>query len=116
MRTPVPKVFAWSSTSNNPVGAEYILMEHVSGVQLSKIWDRLDVELKFQVVKKVASYQENWLLTQFSRYGSLYYKHNLKDTAPSVEYTNENGLRLVDDRFAVGPSTSRQTMMTGELD
>ena len=27
---PVPKVFAWSTTSDNPVGCEYIIMEELS--------------------------------------------------------------------------------------
>jgi RIO-like serine/threonine protein kinase len=29
---PVPEVYGWSSTTENPVGVEYIIMEHVSGV------------------------------------------------------------------------------------
>jgi aminoglycoside phosphotransferase (APT) family kinase protein len=35
---PVPKVLAYSATSNNAVGAEYIIMEKVNGRDLGDIW------------------------------------------------------------------------------
>ncbi|RHZ68005.1 hypothetical protein CDV55_106053 [Aspergillus turcosus] len=70
--TPVPKVFFWSSTTDNAVGAEYILMENVRGVQLN--------------------------------------------SAPSAEYTDRNGQHVVDDRFAVGPSMSRQNIDDGRAE
>ncbi|CAG8548989.1 1060_t:CDS:2, partial [Dentiscutata heterogama] len=34
---PVPKVYYWNSSVNNPVGAEYILMEYLPGIQLKKL-------------------------------------------------------------------------------
>src|SRR4051812_1698284 len=37
--TPVPKVLAWSSKAEeNPVGAEYIIMEKVLGIELERVW------------------------------------------------------------------------------
>ncbi|RHZ57500.1 uncharacterized protein CDV56_108101 [Aspergillus thermomutatus] len=114
--TPAPKVFSWSSTTDNAVGAEYILMENVRGVQLSQIWDRLNVEVKLEVLKKVALYQDSWAQTRFSQYGSLYYKQDLAHSAPSVQYTDTNGQDVVDDRFAVGPSMSRQNTDDGRAE
>ncbi|CAG8695529.1 6102_t:CDS:2 [Cetraspora pellucida] len=35
---PVPKVYYWNSFVNNPVGAEYILMEYLPGIRLCDIW------------------------------------------------------------------------------
>ena len=37
----IPMVMAYLSVPSNPVGAEYIVMERVCGVNLSKIWDRV---------------------------------------------------------------------------
>ncbi|CEL11353.1 Putative Phosphotransferase family protein [Aspergillus calidoustus] len=34
----VPRVFAWNSDAANPVGAEYIIMEKISGVALAETW------------------------------------------------------------------------------
>lgn len=35
---PIPKVFAYSTDSTNPVGAEYIIMERIEGVSLASRW------------------------------------------------------------------------------
>ena len=116
MATPVPEVFSWSSTADNAVGAEYILMENVQGVQLSKLWDQLDVEVKMKVLRKITSYQENWVRTCFSHYGSLYYKRDLAYSAPSIEYTDNKGMAIVNQRFSIGPSVSRQNNDDGRVE
>ncbi|KAL2839635.1 phosphotransferase enzyme family protein [Aspergillus pseudoustus] len=35
---PVPEVYGWSSTTDNPVGVEYIIMEHAAGVGADTVW------------------------------------------------------------------------------
>ncbi|EAW11778.1 uncharacterized protein ACLA_094800 [Aspergillus clavatus NRRL 1] len=115
MKIPIPNVLSWGSTSENPVGAEYILMENVRGVQLSKLWDQLEVDVKFEVLRNIAFYQEKWLDTSFSRYGSLYYKNDVGLSTPSVKYTDKTGVTTVDDRFTIGPSVSRQNNDDGRL-
>ncbi|KAK1144575.1 hypothetical protein N8T08_005448 [Aspergillus melleus] len=109
-------VLTWSSTSENTVGAEYILMENVRGVQLSQLWDQLEVDVKFKVLRNIALYQEKWLDTSFSRYGSLYYKNDNGLSTPSLEYTHKTGATIVDDRFTIGPSVSRQNNDDGRLE
>lgn len=47
---PVPKVLAWSSDPTNPVGAEYIIMEKASGIQLFGTWGAMDDSDRFGLV------------------------------------------------------------------
>jgi hypothetical protein len=43
--TPVPRVLSWNSkVEGNPVGAEYIIMEKVSGVELAQVWPSKDIK------------------------------------------------------------------------
>lgn len=113
--TPVPKVLAWSSRSDNPVGAEYIIMEKAQGVQLKEIWNKLDIEVRLNIVKKIAKYQTDWTSISFSKFGGLYYKQDLVSTQ-SLVYTNIEGKEITDERFAVGPSTSRQNTDDGRME
>ncbi|KAL1874972.1 hypothetical protein Plec18167_005640 [Paecilomyces lecythidis] len=115
LKTPVPKVLAWSSQADNPVQAEYILMEKAPGVQLNEIWHRLDIEGRLNVVKKIAKYQADWTAVSFSKFGGLYYKQDLI-SAPSLVYTDKEGKEVTDERFAVGPSTSRQNTDDGRME
>jgi hypothetical protein len=113
--TPVPKVLAWSFRSDNPVGAEYIIMEKLPGVQLDDTWRTLGVEARWKVVQRIASFQAEWTGLSFTQYGSLYYKDDLSSSRSRV-YTNTDGKEITNDRFAVGPSTSRQNTDDGRKD
>ncbi|KAL4969558.1 uncharacterized protein BDV14DRAFT_187118 [Aspergillus stella-maris] len=113
---PVPKIFSWNSSTNNPVGAEYILMENARGVSLSKIWNNLDLDLRFKVLKKIAMYQHAWSNISFSKYGSLYYSQDISQLDSGLHYTNQDGTEITDERFAVGPSVSRNNVDCGRAD
>ncbi|RAQ44152.1 hypothetical protein AFGD_012537 [Aspergillus flavus] len=106
--TPVPKVLDWSSkATENSVGAEYIIMEKVEGVQLDKVWPNLDIKARFEAVKSISRYQKAWMSTSFTQYGSLYYSSDLGKTDGCV-LLKEDGSEVKEHRFAVGPSTGRE--------
>lgn len=113
--TPVPRVLDWSSKANeNSVGAEYIIMEMVTGVQLGKIWPNLDIRERFEVTKSISKYQKAWMSTSFTQYGSLYYSTDLDNTDTCV-FTKEDGSKSTGHRFAVGPSTGREFLDDGRI-
>lgn len=113
--TPVPKVLAWSSKAKeNPVGAEYIIMEKVSGVQLDKVWQKMSIKDRFEIVKTISRYQKAWTSTAFAQYGSLYYSSDL-DISNGCVLVNEDGSEVNDCRFAVGPSTGREFLDDGRI-
>ena len=115
LRTPVPKVFAWSSRANeNPVGAEYIIMEKAPGVQLDELWPNMDIKARFEVVKAIASFQNAWASTSFSQYGSLYYSFDI-DRENACILTKSDGSRNTEPRFTVGPSVGRDMLDDGRI-
>lgn len=115
LNTPVPRVLSWSSKKDNLVGAEYIIMEKLPGVQLSKLWDQLDIGIRWKIVQNIGKYQKLWTDVSFPQFGSLYYKNDVTP-AKSLVYAKEETGEIVDDRFAIGPSTSRQNTDNGRLD
>ncbi|GIK01425.1 hypothetical protein Aspvir_005461 [Aspergillus viridinutans] len=115
LRTPVPKVLAWSSKAKeNPVGAEYIIMEKVPGVQLDKAWPKMSIKDRFELVKAISGYQKAWTSTSFTKYGSLYYASDLDDSDGCV-LVKEDGSVARNHRFAVGPSTGRESLDDGRI-
>jgi hypothetical protein len=54
----VPKVYAWNSRAENPVGAEYIVMEKAPGIQLSDVWNDMKIGAKMQLRLNLATYQK----------------------------------------------------------
>ncbi|KAF2866862.1 hypothetical protein BDV95DRAFT_679593 [Massariosphaeria phaeospora] len=103
--TPVPKVLAWSSRSHQ---------NSVPGIELERVWPNMNIKDRFVVVKAIAGFQTAWTSVSFTKFGSLYFSKDLKD-APSHEplYIDTNGARVTDERFAIGPSTGRESNDNG---
>ncbi|PWY93924.1 phosphotransferase enzyme family protein [Aspergillus sclerotioniger CBS 115572] len=116
LSTPVPRVLAWSSKADeNPVGAEYIIMEKVEGVQLDSVWPKMDIKKRFELVKTISGYQKAWISRSFTQYGSLYYSSDLENSDGCV-IVKEDGYELKEHRFAVGPTTGREFHDDGRIE
>ena len=115
LNVPVPKVLAWCSRAHEgPVGAEYIIMEEVPGVELEQVWPNMSIRDRFAVVKSIAGFQKAWTSIAFTKYGSLYFSRDLKDTHGSQPlYIDANGHHVKNENFAVGPSTARENFDNG---
>lgn len=110
--TPVPKVFAWSSKAQeNSVGAEYIIMEKVIGIELECVWPSMAIRDQYDVVKAITGFQKAWTSVSFKKFGALYYAQDLDErTGNELLYVDANGVEIKDARFTIGPSTGRESI------
>ncbi|KAJ6076867.1 hypothetical protein N7499_008848, partial [Penicillium canescens] len=114
--TPAPRVLAWNSrASQSAVGAEYIIMEKVAGVQLKEFWHQMEIEEKFKIVKTISAYQKSWMSRSFTKYGSLYYKADMEDQEECT-LVEADGMKVKEPRFVVGPSTGRDQIDFSRID
>ena len=114
--TPVPKVYAWSSRSNeSTIGSEYIIMDVVKGVPLSKVWASMEIENRWAIVNALSRYQKAWTSISFNQFGGPYYAEDLNDNTQCLSYVNSDGLRVNDTKFCVGPSTVRDSVDYGRM-
>lgn len=116
--TPVPRMFAWSSKAEeNPVGAEYIIMEMLTGVQLSSVRTTLPIDKKTEIIKTLATYQKAWMSTAFKQYGSLYYAQDIPKRPDQLafSYIDKDGAKIEDQLFTIGPTVHRQSIDYGRV-
>ncbi|KAH9220296.1 kinase-like domain-containing protein [Leptodontidium sp. 2 PMI_412] len=95
LNIPVPKVFAWSAAANNPVDAEYIIMEEAPGIQLE---DGL-----VEIEKKLLS-------VSFTRYGNIYFASDAFPGCEAAKVVGDISAELkgvVEKRFVIGPVVDR---------
>ncbi|KAG6270712.1 hypothetical protein E4U48_003713 [Claviceps purpurea] len=118
LNTPLPEVYDWCSRAHEtPVGAEFILMEKLDGVELEEVWPEMTIQDRYEVVQAVASYQKSWASVSFEQFGSLYFAEDFEgENIPALVYTDGEGRRVEDPRFVVGPSTSREMFDAGRGD
>ncbi|PWY77317.1 hypothetical protein BO94DRAFT_568281 [Aspergillus sclerotioniger CBS 115572] len=89
---PVPRVYAYSSTSDNAVGSEYIIMEKAPGQPLERRWFELSPKERVRLVTSFVEIEQKLFAIPFASYGSLYYKDN-----PSADYMFWRGKRAALD-------------------
>ena len=121
LNLPVPRVYAWSSrATENPLGAEYILMEKQSGVVLNDVWDTVKGKQKVQILDQLVDIERRLAATKFSKFGSLYYKGDLPDTSDSTSplFLDSTGNEVRSETFGIGPTNHRSffDFGRGELD
>ena len=97
---PVPRIIAHSSTSDNEVGCEWILMEKIPGVALADVWRDIDLETKNKVTRSVVGYvrQLRDLRRCFTGIGTLYFREEIDTLKAPVRV-----VRAKDEKYVLGP-------------
>lgn len=103
LETPAPKVYAWNCEANdNPVGAEYIIMEKMSGIPLEKVWQKMELTDKLKIILQIHKFQQSWLSCPFGQIGSLYFRENIPTTSLGCIRTDAQGSMNRSERYAIG--------------
>lgn len=112
---PVPKVFAWASRVNgeNPVGAEYIIMEKAQGESLGSRWLSLSSNELAEIMKQIVEVENRLFSARFAKYGSLYYKEDLEEIYRDDDSLDQNDVDLLSDRFCIVPIVNRSFWVEG---
>ena len=98
---PVPKVLDYSANAENPVGAEYIIMEKVQGNPIGTSWYTLSEKERLKVLMGLVKLEAKLFSIDLPASGGLYYSHDLP---PEME------------RVSLGTSTvSDTTAKRGEI-
>ncbi|KAJ5215294.1 uncharacterized protein N7498_001701 [Penicillium cinerascens] len=101
---PVPKVLAWSADSTNPVGAEYIVMERVPGVQIFKKWNEMGESNRISIIKRLTQWERELAEIRFPAFGSLYHKSSLSGSLGEHELISLDQSVDPEGLFCIGPS------------
>ncbi|EDN08148.1 predicted protein [Histoplasma mississippiense (nom. inval.)] len=94
---PIPKILDWNDDQSNPIGAEYIIQEHVMGVQLHQMWPKMNSEQHMLCTKTLSLAIKKMASLDFPAYGSLYFSDAPIDPNKKVPF--EQG-------FCIGPNCS----------
>ncbi|PKY07456.1 phosphotransferase family protein [Aspergillus campestris IBT 28561] len=108
LHVPVPEVLAWNAAvdSLDPVGAEYIIMEHALGKNLADAWTDMDIECKIQTMNDIVAVQQKLLSLRFSEYGCLFYKKDAPSGSHPAIVEGDVSRELKHDiaeKFSIGP-------------
>ncbi|CAG8395357.1 unnamed protein product [Penicillium salamii] len=91
------KILDWNDTSSNPIGAEYIIQEHVTGVQLHQKWPEMNSHHHMLCTKALSLAIKKMASLDFPAYGSLYFSDAPLESSKKIP---------LEDGFCIGPHCS----------
>ena len=105
LKIPVPRVLAWSSHPND-VGTEFIICEKAPGVEMREVWKSAqyqDFMNLIHISKEIYKIEGKFISYQFSSYGSIFYREDLKGLPHSTDLWADGRRDEASERFAIGP-------------
>ena len=112
---PIPRIYAYSLDSLNPVGAEYIIEEKAGGKPLGNLWHQWQTESQLYLVTQLVDFETKLASVSFRRHGCIYYKKDLEQNglpaydleARSLSPDGSTGQfdSVLTEEFALGPLT-----------
>ncbi|KAI9036174.1 putative reverse transcriptase [Aspergillus affinis] len=101
---PVPKVYGYSSSENNPAGIGYIVMEKAPGAGLESKWSSMSKRERHTLASTFVEIEQMLFNIPFGATGSIYFK---KDVPPELQAAlhmtnidNDAG----DETLCIGPT------------
>jgi hypothetical protein len=86
---PVPEVFAYCSEASNPVGAEWLIMEHMSGTEMGEAWDELQLPQKRRLALDLIDLYDQLFRLKAGGCGSIYQSTLVDDYDLLAEPTSD---------------------------
>lgn len=82
------------------IGAEYIVMEMIPGVQIFKTWDEMSESKRIFFIKRLTQWEKELASICFPAYGRLYHKMSVdpREVVPLDKSIDPSG------EFCVGPA------------
>lgn len=110
-KIPVPIIYAYDSSSNNPLGLEWVLMEKINGKPMEFYWDDMEYDSKLRFTKSMAEWSTQLSKITFNKIGSVY-MHYTKSRLEFYVGRSTNHLLRQENRLLYnayrGPFTSLQ--------
>ena len=61
-------MYAWSTSVDNPVDSEYIIMAEAAGRQAADSWDTMELESKVEIMEELVAIEKRLLSISFTWY------------------------------------------------
>lgn len=97
---PVPNVLDYSTTRENPVGAEYIIMDRARGEELGDRWFSLPDLERAKLIGRLSKIEQTLFSIPLPASGSIFYKTDLDPSVPAED--------IPGTEFCVGPSVEQR--------
>ncbi|SMR44865.1 unnamed protein product [Zymoseptoria tritici ST99CH_3D1] len=101
---PVPAIYGYSATADNPTETEYIFLEFCPGRNLASLWVDMDEHHRSRFIRSLVDLERRLFEIRLPASGSLYFLRDLSAACEKVAV--DSGDASSSASYYVGPSTS----------
>ncbi|PYI30037.1 phosphotransferase enzyme family protein [Aspergillus indologenus CBS 114.80] len=101
---PVPKLYGYASSKDNPSGIEYIVMEKAPGVSLATMWHTLSKKQRHKLASSFVEAERSFFNYPFGSIGSIYFKRDVPTELQASLYNTDTGNDGHSNIFCIGPT------------
>lgn len=100
---PVPKLYSYSASVDNPARVEYILMEKANGVPIETKWFSMTKQERHTLASSFVEIEKKFFDLPFNSIGSIYFKHDLPPNLQTPLYSEDHKQDDISESFCIGP-------------
>lgn len=100
---PVPRLYGYSASADNPAGVEYILMEKANGVPIEAKWLSMTRRERHGLASSFVDIEKKLFDLPFSAVGSIYFKRDLPTNLQMPLYPETHERDGASESFCIGP-------------
>ncbi|EEP82666.1 predicted protein [Uncinocarpus reesii 1704] len=104
---PVPKLYGYSASVDNPAGVEYLIMEKAHGVPIIDKWFTMTKRERHTLASSVVEIEKKLFGFSFNAIGSIYFASDVPSHLQAPLYSKSFESDIQDDthkRFCIGPT------------
>lgn len=100
---PVPEIYGYSASVDNPAQTEYMFMEFSPGTNLGSLWNDMSEHDQHRFIKSLVRLERRLMELRLPANGSLYFDRDVSQSSAKLQVDRDsNG----PNSFCIGPSTS----------
>ncbi|PGH15814.1 hypothetical protein AJ79_02195 [Helicocarpus griseus UAMH5409] len=100
---PVPKLYSYSASVDNPAGVEYIIMEKANGEPIEGKWLAMTKRERYTLASSVVQIEKKLFDIPFSSIGNVYFKRDLPSDLQAPLYSEGRAQDASLEAFCIGP-------------
>ena len=101
---PIPEIFDWASSAENPVGSEYIVMAKAKGKELEESWYSMTISERMSMTERIVDLEEKLFQIRFPSSGSIYHRSFLRSRGIGMPPISTAGVDA--EEVCIGPSSA----------
>ncbi|KAK2744259.1 Phosphotransferase enzyme [Myotisia sp. PD_48] len=111
---PVPMVYGYSASLDNPSGMQYIIMEKASGIPIESKWLTMTKQQRYKLASSYVEIENKFFNIPFNSIGSIYYRRDIPLEFQAPLFSKDCNEDSLSETFCISHTTDYIRLTTND--